>query len=211
MTNLNLEAQFNQWAPTYDHDVQDESGFPFAGYTQVLNRVISLAQIGTGTGVLELGAGTGNLTRKLVDAGATVWALDFSCAMLAIAMKKVPEAQFGQADLQAEYPPRFERKYDRIMSTYTFHEIPLEAKVELIDRLIDNYLAPGGSIIIGDIGFVDAAAHDAVKMASGGAWDDEYYWVQDEATAALHAEGMTLAWEQISACSVVIGISRLLK
>lgn len=211
MTNLNLETQFNRWAPTYDHDVRDESGFPFAGYTQVLNRVISLAQIEAGMEILELGAGTGNLTRKLVDAGATVWTLDFSSDMLAIAMKKVPEAQFGQADLQAEYPLPFQRKYDRIVSTYTFHELPLTTKLELLRRLVESYLAPDGIIVIGDIGFADTAARELVRVASGETWDDEYYWIQDEAAAVLRAEGMALAWEQVSDCGVVIEISRLLK
>ncbi len=210
MTNSNLEDQFNQWAPTYDRDVRDESGFPFSGYTQVLERVISLARIEAGTQILELGAGTGNLTRKLVDAGAVVWALDFSSDMLAIATEKVPEAQFGQADLQAEYPPPFQRKYDRIVSTYTFHELPLTTKLELLRRLADSYLAPGGVIVIGDIGFADAAAREFVRVTSGEAWDDEYYWIQDEATAALHAEGMALAWEQISDCGVIIEITRRL-
>ena len=211
MTNSSLETQFNQWAPTYDRDVRDESGFPFSGYTQVLERVISLARIEAGTQILELGAGTGNLTRKLVDAGAVVWALDFSSDMLAIATEKVPEAQFGQADLQAEYPPPFQQKYDRIVSTYTFHELPLTTKLELLRRLADSYLAPGGVIVIGDIGFAHAAAREFVGVASGEAWDDEYYWIQDEATTALRAEGMALAWEQVSDCGVVIEISRLLK
>lgn len=209
MTNSNLEDQFNQWAPTYDRDVRDESGFPFSGYTQVLERVISLARIEAGTEVLELGAGTGNLTRKLVDVGAAVWALDFSSDMLTIAAKKVPEAQFGQADLQAEYPPPFQRKYDRIVATYTFHELPLTAKLELLRRLADGYLALGGIIVIGDIGFADTTAREFVRVASGEAWDDEYYWIQDEAMAALRAEGMALAWEQISDCGVVIEITRL--
>ena len=209
MTNSSLESQFNRWAPTYDRDVRDESGFPFSGDTQVLNRVISLALIEAGTEVLELGAGPGNLTRKLVDAGAAVWALDFSSDMLAIATEKVPEAQFGQADLQAEYPPPFQRKYNRIVSTYTFHELPLTGKLKLLCRLIDNYLVPDGIIVIGDIGFADAAAREFVGVASGEAWDDEYYWIQDEATTALRAEGMALTWEQISDCGVVIETTRL--
>lgn len=208
MTTSNSEAQFDQWSATYDRDVRDESGFPFSGYTQVLDRVISSAQIGTGMKVLELGAGTGNLTGKLVASGAAVWALDFSSDMLAIAKNKVPQAQFGQADLLAEYPPHFQISYDRIISTYTFHELPLKSKLELLHRLIVNYLAPDGIIVIGDIGFVDVAARESVKTASGEAWDDEYYWIRDEMMAALHATGMTLSWEQISNCGVVIRIAR---
>lgn len=209
MANSNLETQFDQWSATYDHDVQDESGFPFSGYTRVLNRVISLAQIEPGMEVLELGAGTGNLTGKLVDAGAAVWALDFSADMLAIAKGKVPGAQFGQADLQADFPPPFRRKYDRIVSTYTFHEIPFPAKIELLHRLVNDYLVQGGRIVIGDIGFVNADARESIRIASAEAWDDEFYWIRDEITVALADKSMAFAWEQISSCGVVIEITRL--
>lgn len=207
MINSNSEAQFDKWSATYDHDVQDESSFPFSGYTRVLNRVISLAQIESGMEVLELGAGTGNLTGKLIDAGAAVWALDFSADMLAIAKKKVPGAQFGQADLQADFPPRFRRKYDRIVSTYTFHEIPFPAKIELLHRLVNDYLVQGGRIVIGDIGFVNADARESVRIASAEAWDDEFYWIRDETMTVLNDKSMALAWEQISSCGVVIEIT----
>ncbi len=208
MINSNSEAQFDQWSATYDHDVQDESGFPFSGYTRVLNRVISLAQIEPGLEVLELGAGTGNLTGKLVDAGAAVWALDFSADMLAIAKGKVPGAQFGQADLQAEFPPQFRRKYDRVVSTYTFHEVPLSAKIELLHRLVNDYLVQGGRIVIGDIGFINVDARESVRIASAEAWDDEFYWIRDETMTVLNGKGMALAWEQISSCGAVIEITR---
>lgn len=207
MINSNSEAQFDKWSATYDHDVQDESSFPFSGYTRVLNRVISLAQIESGMEVLELGAGTGNLTGKLIDAGAAVWALDFSADMLAIAKKKVPGAQFGQADLQADFPPRFRRKYDRIVSTYTFHEIPFPAKIELLHRLVNDYLVQGGRIVIGDIGFVNADARESVRIASAEAWDDEFYWIRDETMTVLNDKSMALAWEQISSCGAVIEIT----
>lgn len=209
MTVPNLEAQFNQWAPNYDSDVRHEAGFPFAGYERVLNRVISLARIGPGMEVLELGPGTGNLTRKLVDSSATVWALDFSGEMLAIAQKKVPEAHFGQVDLQAEYPSQFRRKFYRVVSTYTLHEFPLAGKIAILRRLVDSFLMPGGAIVIGDIGFSNVAALGAVKVASGEAWDDEYYWIQDEVEIALRDNGMAMTWEQLSICSAVIEITRM--
>lgn len=209
MAEQNLESQFNDWAPTYDRDVRHESGFPFAGYEEVLDRAVDLAQITAGMELLELGAGTGNLTRKLLDAGATVWALDFSSEMLAIARRKAPEAHFGRADLLSAYPPEFRRKYSRIVSTYTFHEFTLINKVTLICRLFEDYLTPNGAIVIGDIGFIDMAALKTVKKASGEAWDDEYYWIQDEAIDALRSAGFYMSWEQISSCGVVLKITQI--
>lgn len=209
MADQNLENQFDKWAPTYDYDVQDEEGFPFAGYRRILDRVVSLARIEAGLEILELGAGTGTLTRKLLDAGAAVWAIDFSAEMLAIARQKAPRAHFGQANLLADYPSGFVRPYAHIVSTYTFHEFPLADKVKLLQRLSEHYLAPGGNIIIGDIGFVNVEAREAMRIDSGEAWDDEYYWIQDETETALKSAGLRMMWEQHSRCGLVMEVSCL--
>lgn len=206
MTDNNLESQFDQWAPSYDADVRDEQQFPFAGYQRVLDRVVALAFIEPGAALLELGAGTGNLTQRLVAAGAAVWALDFSAEMLARAQQKVPQATYGQAHLLASYPTEFERRFDRVVSTYTFHELPLDAKMQLLARLFSSSLKEGGTVVIGDLGFPDAASRDEVRRAAGEAWDEEYYWIEDETSAALSALGLACTWEQLSFCGVVLCI-----
>ena len=130
-----LQAQFDRWASTYDADVAGGVGFPFAGYDRVLARVVELADLTPGVVVLELGPGTGNLTARLAERGAAVWALDFSAEMLARARARVPAAHFAQAHLLGDYPPDFHRPFDRVVSTYTFHEFPLPDKLALLRRL----------------------------------------------------------------------------
>lgn len=208
MDENNLQQQFDQWAATYDADVGHGTGFPFDGYDRVLARVIDLAAIEPGMAVLELGPGTGNLTARLVGAGAEVWALDFSTEMLARARAKVPTAHLAQAGLLDGYPPDFRRPFARVVSTYSFHELPLADKLSLLCRLAGDYLQPGGRIVIGDIGFPDAAGRDAVRAEAGETWDDEYYWLMDEVGPALSEAGFSLEYEQQSTCGMTLVIAR---
>jgi putative AdoMet-dependent methyltransferase len=209
MDDNSSQQQFDRWAADYDADVDASSGaavFPFDGYERVLDRVVELAEIAPGMVVLELGPGTGNLTARLLAAGAAVWAVDFSAEMLARARVKAPAAVFAQAGLMDDYPPEFHRPFSRIVSTYTFHELPLADKLTLLRRLAGDHLHPGGHIVIGDIGFPDATARDAVKQRMGEWWEDEYYWLADEAVVALKDVGFTIHYEQLSSCGVVISL-----
>jgi putative AdoMet-dependent methyltransferase len=208
MSDQNLQQQFDHWASSYDKDVKQDGGFPFEGYDRVLDRVIALVAIEPGMEVLELGPGTGNLTARLVAAGAAVWALDFSAEMLARARQKVPTARYTQAGLLDDYPPDFHRPFARVVSTYTFHELPLADKLTLLRRLAGDCLQPDCLIVIGDVGFPNAAARDAVRDAAGDAWDEEYYWIMDEAGPALRAAGFAVQYEQHSSCGLTLVIKR---
>ena len=209
-----LQAQFDRWAASYDADVIASAaegaagghGFPFAGYDRVLARVVELAAPAPGMAVLELGPGTGNLTAQLVARGAAVWALDFSAEKLARARVRVPAAHLAQAHLLAGYPPDFHRPFDAVVSTYTFHEFPLPDKLALLRRLFAEHLRPGGVVVIGDIGFPTAAARDAVRDAAGDGWDDEHYWIMDEAGPRLRAAGLAVEYEQLSSCGMIVRI-----
>lgn len=208
MDENNLQKQFDQWAATYDTEVERGAGFPFDGYDRVLDRVTEWSAIEPGMEVLELGPGTGNLTARLVVAGAAVWALDFSAEMLARARQKVPTVRLAQAGLMDEYPLEFRRSFARVVSTYTFHELPMADKLTLLRRLAGDYLQPGGLIVIGDIGFPTAVARNAVRNAAGETWEDEYYWIMDEAAPLLSSAGFALQYEQLSSCGIALSIAR---
>ena len=159
-----------------------------------------------GEAVLDLVAGTGNLAALLAAQGGEMWCLDFSAEMLARARIKLPNAQFALADARGRWPADFERRYHAIVSGYTFHHFPLDEKVSLARRLLSDHLLPGGRLVIGDIAFSGAAAQEAYRLAMGDAWDQEYYWLADEALAALHAAGLEASWTKISSCAGVFTI-----
>lgn len=156
--------------------------------------------------VLELGCGTGNLTKRLVGTGASVWAIDFSAGMLELAQMKVPEAHYAKVALLSEYPPILLRRYHRIVSTYTFHELPIPEKLILIQRLVDQFLVPDGRLVIGDIGFWDETEREKVRKQAGNHWDEEHYWLEDETVAALKHFNLKVSWDQLSLCGTVIVI-----
>jgi putative AdoMet-dependent methyltransferase len=196
-------GEFDQWADTYDQDVAAQERFPFAGYVEVLSTVVRLAEARPGMSVLDIGTGTGNLARRLADAGCKLWATDFSSQMLQRARTKLPDATLVLHDLDAPWPAELQRSFDRIVSAYVFHHFELKRKVELTGALARERLAPGGRLILADISFRDAAALRRFAVAAGDAWEEEYYWLADESMEALEAAGLQVAYQQVSECAGV--------
>ncbi len=200
-------SEFDPWAATYDQDVAGDSGFPFDGYSRVLKTIVELAELSDGSTVLDLGAGTGNLAALFAMRNCQCWCLDFSAKMLDVARLKLPTAQFAEVDIRAEWPPSFRRRYDGIVSGYAFHHFPLDEKVELIQRLFADHITNGGSLVVGDLAFHDAADENALRLAMGERWDQEYFWLADEAIAAVSAKGYKSSFLKISSCAGVFKFS----
>ncbi len=205
----NLQAIFDQWSTRYDRDVTEEGAFPFDGYGLVLARVLELAEITPGQRVLELAPGTGNLTAQLLDAGAAVWGIDFSADMLAIAREKAPGATLTQGNVLDPLPAAFNRRYDCVVGTYILHEFPLPEKVALVERLVGHHLAPGGRLVLGDIGFPDESARSKQRQRAGSRWEDEFYWLADETARTFPPLGLDVRYEQLSSCGCVISMTLL--
>ena len=123
--------------------------------------------------------------------------------MLALAEVKLPGAQLACLDLRSEWPKAFQRRYDCIVSAYTFHHFPLEEKVTLVSRLLEKYLHPGGNLVIGDIAFQDAEAEDRLRCQLGEEWEQEYYWLANESLAAFADAGIPATYTQVSSCAGV--------
>ena len=195
---------FDEWAAHYDSCVRDGGDFPHGGYEQVLDEVLRLAAVRPNMAVLELGVGTGSLASRFVAAGCTVWGLDFSSEMLAKARTKVPDVKLVQASILGEWPTEIQRRFDRVVSAYVFHEYDLRTKVSLLQRLIKGYLANDGRIVIGDIAFSSVGERERAHKRWVRLWDEkEDYWAADEAIAACRDIGVDLQYSQISSCGGV--------
>jgi ubiquinone/menaquinone biosynthesis C-methylase UbiE len=90
--------------------------------------------------VLELGAGTGKLTRGLVDQGHAVFATEPDEAMLAVLRERVPEVSAKVAT--AEEIPANDRSVDVVVVAQAFHWFDHEAALPEIARV----LKPGGHV-----------------------------------------------------------------
>jgi len=183
MTDFFQPTEFDAWAANYDQSVYANSGFPFEGYSCVLQTIVDQADVRSNSSVLDLGVGTGNLAQLFAKRGCEIWGLDFSTEMLRLARTKLPNATLEQADLRAKWPPAFQRQFDYIVSAYTFHHFPREEKVRLVQDLLNDHLFPGGQLIIGDIAFSNTGEEDELRCKMGDEWEEEYYWLANETLA----------------------------
>ena len=198
--------EFDDWAAHYDHSVAEQEGFPFAGYTRLLQTVVEQAGVKADDAVLDLGTGTGNLAALAAARGADAYGLDFSAQMLALARVKLPQGHFFQADLRGDWPAALQRRFEIIVSAYVFHHFPLAEKADLAKALVEHSLRPGGRLVIGDIAFADQAAEEAVRRSLGEEWEQEYYWIVDQSLAALEAAGLRVEFIPVSFCAGVFAV-----
>ena len=199
-------SEFDQWAESYDADVVTYDPFPFAGYEQVLDAVVEMAGAEAGMSVLDLGAGTGNLAMRFSALGCRLWCTDYSPSMLEKARPKLPAARLILHDLRDPFPPQLNRRFDRIVSAYTFHHFELDQKAALTSRLAREHTVPGGSVTLADISFPSAREMREFAASIGDAWNEEPYWLADEALAALRQAGLNAAYRQISPCAGVFRV-----
>lgn len=92
--------------------------------------------------VLELGAGTGKLTRVLTDLGHDVHATDPDAAMLAVLEEKVPGVRTAVAS--AEEIPLADASVDAVIAAQAFHWFDLDRALPEIARV----LRPEGRICL---------------------------------------------------------------
>ena len=201
---------FEKWSEEYDNDVKEcyiNKEYPFDGYFDVFD--IILNQIKTNSKVLDVGFGTGILTKKIYDLGCQVFGIDFSEKMVLISKEKMPNAVFYQQDFNDDLPYELTKeRFDCIISTYAMHHLSDIKKVDFIVELA-NMLKKDGKIIIGDISFTNAQEQEECKNKAQDGWDsDEIYIVADEIMPLLKEKGLVVKYEQVSSCSGILYIEK---
>lgn len=92
--------------------------------------------------VLELGAGTGKLTREMVDQGHAVFATEKDPAMLEVLQQRVPEVSAKVAS--AEEIPANDRSVDVVVAAQAFHWFDHDRAIPEMARV----LKPGGHVAL---------------------------------------------------------------
>ena len=202
---------FDLWSNNYDKQVQlsdEENRYPFAGYKKVLGTVYEKIRIQNPKDILDIGFGTGILTKKLYDDGYTIYGIDFSSEMLKKANQKMPNAKLLPFDFAGGcLPKEFEQKqFDVILSTYAMHHIDDEAKKNLILQLLKS-LKPKGILIFGDVAFETEEDMEAARKKDYDEWDDEEYYVIAE-RFNLWFPNLKTDFIKISYCSGVFTVQR---
>lgn len=102
-------------------------------------------RIPRGGSVVDLGCGVGEpFDRWLVDEGFQVKGVDIVGSHVNKARRRVPEAEFVQADLSKWNP---ETTFDAALSLYTIFHLPAEEHREVIEH-IGRMLAPGAPLLV---------------------------------------------------------------
>lgn len=104
--------------------------------------VVDLLAPRPGERILDLGAGTGELTRAIAARGAQVVGLDASEAMVTAARAAHPGLTFEVGDAQAL---AYEAEFDAVFSNAALHWMP---RAEAVARGIHRALRPGGRLAL---------------------------------------------------------------
>lgn len=119
---------------------------PFGGVRRLRSHALDQLGIRAGTGVLELGCGTGGITKLLVSRGAAVTAVDGSAHMLDRARERAPGAVFIQSPLETFEPSG---QFDVVLLAFVLHEIPKDLRAQVLNSARPA-LAPGGTLVVLD-------------------------------------------------------------
>ncbi|MDB5141305.1 MAG: methyltransferase protein [Mucilaginibacter sp.] len=103
--------------------------------------VLDLLDVKPGERILDLGCGTGHLTRNIQESGADVVGIDASPEMIAQAKEKNPEVNFNVAN-GADF--LFDEPFDAVFSNATLHWIHEQ---DSLIQCVYNSLKPGGRFV----------------------------------------------------------------
>lgn len=148
---------FDEWAKDYDQSVlgkDEQYREVFEHYDHILHSVSELA-IGN---VVEFGAGTGNLTLKLLTKGYNVIVVEPSIAMREIAQRKLENQSVSFIDGDFLQFPAF-ADIDTIVSTFAFHHLNDLEKAMAV-KLYGKLLREGGKIVFADTMYESEKAYE---------------------------------------------------
>jgi trans-aconitate 2-methyltransferase len=158
--------------------------------------IIKLLKPQAGERILDVGCGTGHLTKKIADAGAMVTGMDSSENMIAAARADYPGIEFVQADV-TDFS--VEEKYNAVFSNATLHWV---TKAEQAIICMARALKSGGRFVVefggkGNIQNILQALENSMQQLDFGGFIDWWYYPSiGEYTPLLEKHGLLVeqAW-----------------
>lgn len=149
MSNDTLESSYQAAHISWGYDAVAWLVFaPVGGLESLRRQALEHLGVTSTTRVLELGCGSGGVTRRLLGLGASVTAVDWSEPMLMKAVRRAPAARFERSELTA-YAPNPPGSFDLILFCFVLHELDQEARTAALG-VAAHALSPGGRVAIID-------------------------------------------------------------
>ncbi|MBQ7919630.1 MAG: MerR family transcriptional regulator [Lachnospiraceae bacterium] len=198
--NWTDQWNFDTLASNYDTFIRESAdGLDFyKNYDSVLQKTASQVHGGI---VVEIGIGTGNLAKKILDSNNQVVqyiGIDQSINMLKEAKKKCPTVLLRKGDFLNL--PLEANSCDVIVSSYAFHHCNSREK-ELAIAEMDRVLKQHATIVITDLMFENQAARDCFQATCNEKerldLEDEYFGNVNDVMRILTALGYQCRAEQI--------------
>jgi len=105
-------------------------------------RILSYLNPKPGETILDLGCGTGDLTKEIFLTGANVTGVDSSAEMIQAAKSKFPEIEFHQMDAR---DLQLDTHFDAVFSNAVLHWIP---EKEMVIKSMHSVLKQNGRIVL---------------------------------------------------------------
>lgn len=192
-------------ATDYDNDVRNQADPIRTGYQELLGWVVQHAKITPTARVLELGSGTGNLSKSIESCGELV-SVDVSLNMEAVAKPKLrhlTNRRFIKADILEVFAHEL-GKFDAVISTYVVHHLTEPEKQRLFELVFDCLL-PGGRAVFGDLMVNSSEKENKIQQylangdqATAQAISEEFFWLLDLAIGDLERLGFQVSTARFS-------------